>query len=123
MTEQEIRKQVKKDFRRTRRKFLKYKLQDIGVGVGVGITMGIIMAPFLIHIFAITGEPVLNLSHGWIIATGILGIPAAILLFGSILLLFVIGPIITVVSKIQEHRQEVENAVQYYVSHQKEGEK
>ena len=122
MTEQEIRKQVKKDFRRTRWANFIETSKSVCLAVLCSLVfVGLFMAPLFIHLFAVAGEPALELSHGWTIATGILAIPGALIYVGFFAMLLSL-PIIEVVKKIKEHRRDVENTVQYYMSHQEEEE-
>lgn len=123
MTEKEIRKQVKKDFRRTRWANFIEMSKSICLAVLCSLVfVGLFMAPLFIHLFAVSGEPTLKLTHGWIIATGIMAIPGALIYVGFFAMLLSL-PIIKIINKIKEHRRDVENTVQYYMSHQKEDEK
>lgn len=115
MTEQEIRKQVKQRFRKMHFQNFLDGLKNVGLFLLFMLIVGVICAPFIIHTMGIplpASSARLNLSHGWMIATGILAIPFSIMMVGGFIGFFIVVPIMSIRDKIKERKESFEYAVE-----------
>ena len=122
MTEQEIRKQVKQRFRRMRFQNFLEGLKNVGLFLLFMLIIGVICAPFIIHMMgtpSLDGSPKLNISHSWMIATGILALPFSIMMVGGFIGFFIVVPIMSIRDKIKEHKESFEYAVEREIERKK----
>ena len=125
MTEKEIRKQVKKEFRHRRLVDFLDWLKNAGLFILLLTVVTVLVFPFCAHLCGVTGDTrffFIELTHTAMIVTGICAIPCAFVIVGSVILI-VISIIEEIKDKIQEHKKEIENVVKYRMKQQEKEDK